>query len=146
MNVSNLRVLSNIKVSDRYWHMIVEAPDIEERINPGQFFNIKCADESFPFLRRPFSIYQINRRDHTIEFLYLIKGLGTIRLTDIKPGEKVNAFGPLGVGFTLDKNWNTILLLARGVGIATLAAVAQEANEQGIKCIAILSARSKNDL
>lgn len=146
MQVYNLPVLSNEKVSDRYWHMVVDAAEIKEEIKPGQFFNIKCANESFPFLRRPFSIYRINKEEKTIEFLYLVKGLGTVRLTDIKAGDHVDIFGPLGVGFTLEKDWDTILLLARGVGIATLAALAQEAAQRNIKCVAILSARSHNDL
>src|SRR5690625_2730204 len=146
MKVYKLQVLSNVKVSDRYWHMIVNAAHIEEKINAGQFFNIKCADESYPFLRRPFSIYRINKEDQTIEFLYLVKGLGTTRLTEIEAGEIIDIFGPLGVGFKLEKSWDKILLLARGVGIATLAALAQEAAMKNIKCVAILSARSTNDL
>lgn len=146
MQVHELNVLSNIQVSERYWHMIVDANGLAEQIEAGQFFNIKCADESFPFLRRPFSIYRINKEEDTIEFLYLVKGLGTIKMTEIKAEETVDIFGPLGVGFSLEKEWDTILLLARGVGIATLAALAQEAAKQNVKCIAILSARSKNDL
>jgi dihydroorotate dehydrogenase electron transfer subunit len=46
----------------------------------------------------------------------------------------------------LDENWDSILLLARGVGIATLAALAQKAAEKQIRCYAILSARTQNDL
>lgn len=146
MIVKDLKVISNVQVSNRYWHMVVDASEIEKEISPGQFFNIQCTDESFPFLRRPFSIYRINKKDHTIEFLYLVKGLGTLKLTNIKAGEVVNVFGPLGHGFSLNNEWKTILLLARGVGIATLAALAQKATERNIKCIAILSARSQNDL
>ncbi|MGP4105962.1 dihydroorotate dehydrogenase electron transfer subunit [Virgibacillus sp. L01] len=146
MKVNKLNVLSNVKVSDRYWHIKLDATSIKDSIEPGQFFNIKCGENDLPFLRRPFSIYRINKEEKTIEFLYLVKGKGTIRLTDVVAGEEVDVFGPLGIGFTLKPEWDTILLLARGVGIATLAALAQEAAEKNIKCIAILSARSNNDL
>lgn len=146
MTVRKLKVLSNRQVSNRYWHMVVDSSTIKESIKAGQFFNIKCADELYPFLRRPFSIYRINKQEQTIEFLYLVKGLGTQRMTDISDGEEVDVFGPLGEGFSLNDSWDTILLLARGVGIATLAALAQEAAEKQVKCIAILSARSTNDL
>lgn len=146
MKIYKLPIISNQQVSDRYWHMKVEASEINEVIKPGQFFNVKCSDETFPFLRRPFSIYRINQDEQTIEFLYLVKGLGTNRLTGLKAGEWIDVFGPLGIGFKLKKDWDTILLLARGVGIATLAALAQEAAKQNIKCIAILSARTNNDL
>ncbi|UFJ41791.1 dihydroorotate dehydrogenase electron transfer subunit [Brevibacillus humidisoli] len=146
MKAVKLRVLSNTQVSERYWHMVVDASNLRETVKPGQFFHIRCTDEYYPFLRRPFSIYRINKQSQTLEFLYLVKGLGTRRLTQVAPGEQVDVFGPLGKGFTVHESWNPILLLARGVGIATLAALAQEAAEKGIRCVAILSARSQNDL
>ncbi|MTD30705.1 dihydroorotate dehydrogenase electron transfer subunit [Planomicrobium sp. YIM 101495] len=126
--------------------MKLDAGLIEESIAPGQFFNILCGEGELPFLRRPFSIYRINRDEGTIEFLYLVKGEGTVQLTKVEAGEEVDVFGPLGVGFELQKGWDSILLLARGVGIATLAALAQEAAAKNVKCVAILSARSRNDL
>lgn len=147
MKAHKLKVLSNVQFSKRYWHMVVDSSPIHEVIIPGQFFNIKCGtDDHFPFLRRPLSIYLINKKDQALEFLYLVKGVGTQRMTDIPNEGEVDIFGPLGQGFTLDQSWNTILLLARGVGIATLVALAQEAAEKNIRCVAILSARSHNDL
>jgi dihydroorotate dehydrogenase electron transfer subunit len=50
--------------------------------------------------------------------------------------------GPLGVGFTLDPAWKNIVVLGRGVGLATLAPISQLAGEQGVGVTAILSARS----
>ncbi|MFC5590137.1 dihydroorotate dehydrogenase electron transfer subunit [Sporosarcina soli] len=145
MELNKLAILSNIQVSARYWHMIVAAPGLVNRIEPGQFFNILC-ETTFPFLRRPFSIYRINKAEETIEFLYLVQGAGTKKMTEFKAGERLDVFGPLGVSFTLEEDWETVLLLARGVGIATLTALAQEAVYNNKKCIAILSARSHNDL
>jgi dihydroorotate dehydrogenase electron transfer subunit len=146
MTVRNLKVLSNAQVSERYWHMVVDSSSMEEGVIPGQFFNIKCGHAMDPFLRRPFSIYRINKEERTLEFLYLVKGAGTQVMTRMAPGEPLNVLGPLGQGFTLEEGRDTILLLARGVGIATLAALAQEASAKGVKCVAILSARSGNDL
>lgn len=146
MQAVKLKVISNRQVSDRYWHMIIDAQQLEQQVQPGQFFNVKCSDEYYPLLRRPFSIYRINKDEGTLEFLYLVKGLGTQRLTRIGAGESVDIFGPLGHGFTLQEGQDTILMLARGVGIATLAALAQEAAQRNIRSVAILSARSRNDL
>ncbi|WP_152657137.1 dihydroorotate dehydrogenase electron transfer subunit [Oceanobacillus sp. CFH 90083] len=144
MKPYDLKIISNVRVSERYWHLKLDARPIADSIRPGQFFNIKCAD--LAFLRRPFSIYRINKEEKTIEFLYLVKGNGTVHLTEAAPGEYLNIFGPLGNGFELKKEWNTVLLLARGVGIATLAALAQEAAANQVTCIAVLSARTNNDL
>ena len=50
--------------------------------------------------------------------------------------------GPLGVGFIVDPGWKHIVVLGRGVGLATLAPISQLAGENGIGVTAILSARS----
>ena len=50
--------------------------------------------------------------------------------------------GPLGVGFAIDRRWKHIVVLGRGVGLATLAPISQLAGECGIGVTAILSARS----
>jgi dihydroorotate dehydrogenase electron transfer subunit len=57
-------------------------------------------------------------------------------------GERLNMVGPLGVGFTLDPAWKHIVVLGRGVGLATLGPISQLAAERGVKVTAILSARS----
>ncbi|WP_245723024.1 dihydroorotate dehydrogenase electron transfer subunit [Natribacillus halophilus] len=146
MKDQEVKILSNIQVSERYWHMVVDASGLASDVEPGQFFYIDCGQENESFLRRPFSVYRINQDDQTLEFLYLTKGLGTQALTKLKQGETVRSFGPLGQGFSLQEDAQKILLLARGVGIATLAALAQEASKKGVQCAAILSARSHNDL
>lgn len=146
MKACKMKVLSNVRVSERYWHMIVDASELQEDVAPGQFFHVRCTDEYDPFLRRPFSIYRINGESRTLEFLYLVKGAGTRRLSRIVAGESVDVFGPLGNGFTLNAGPGAILLLARGVGIATLAALAQKAAAMNVRSIAILSARTRDDL
>jgi dihydroorotate dehydrogenase electron transfer subunit len=50
--------------------------------------------------------------------------------------------GPLGVGFSVDPGWKHVVVLGRGVGLATLAPISQLAGESGIGVTAILSARS----
>ena len=50
--------------------------------------------------------------------------------------------GRLGVGFSVDPAWKNVVVLGRGVGLATLAPISQLAAENGIGVTAILSARS----
>ncbi|MFP3919081.1 dihydroorotate dehydrogenase electron transfer subunit [Lysinibacillus telephonicus] len=140
-------ILFNKQISSRYWHMEVFVGQDVDNVLPGQFFNLLCSNENtFPFLRRPLSVYKINYDKKTIEFLYLVKGDGTKRLTKFKNGDCMDLVGPLGVPFKLNNGARHILLVARGVGIATLTALAQYAVEKGIQCHAILSARTKDDL
>jgi dihydroorotate dehydrogenase electron transfer subunit len=146
MEARQVRIISNEQVSDRYWHMTVDTSCMSWSVEPGQFFNLLCGDSIYPLLRRPLSVYRINSENKSLEFLYLVKGLGTKKMTELKAGGHIDIFGPLGTGFQLNPSEQTILLLARGVGIATLAALAYKAVGENKQVIAILSARSQNDL
>lgn len=141
-------VLVNATVNARYKHLVVSAPEAARAIRPGQFFNLLCPplpDEAV-FLRRPMSVYQMHPNGGTVEFLYHVTGAGTRALAHLAPGDTLNMLGPLGLGFSLDPAWRRIVVLARGVGLATLAPLAQMAQASGVSITAILSARSKTDL
>ena len=60
-----------------------------------------------------------------IEFLYKTEGRGTRGMAMLAPGDDFNVAGPLGHGFTLDPGWKNIVVLGRGVGLATLAPLSQ---------------------
>ncbi|MBQ73441.1 MAG: dihydroorotate dehydrogenase electron transfer subunit [Gammaproteobacteria bacterium] len=135
-------------LNDDYKHLVVEAPVRALAAQPGQFFHLLCreSDDVAPYLRRPMSVYRIDRDQGRIEFLYKVVGEGTRILAELKPGDGLNAVGPLGRGFDLSSKPEHILLLARGVGLATLAPLAEAARERGIGVDAILSARSSDVL
>ena len=96
------------------------------------------------FFRRPQSVYRIDRARERVEFLYKCVGRGTRGLATLRPGDELNMVGPLGVGFHLDPAWRHIVVLGRGVGIATLGPISQLAKENGVGVTAILSARDKD--
>ena len=137
-------VVSHDQVNAEYKHLIVEASPKALAVKPGQFFNLLCPspDAGELWLRRPQSVYRIDRAGGRIEFLYKCVGRGTNGLATLKPGDKLNMVGPLGVGFHVDPGWKHIVVLGRGVGIATLGPLSQLAGEHGIRVTAILSARS----
>ena len=140
----NSRVNSNSVVNDEYRKLNINFPLDNITILPGQFFHLLCPDKSglTSYLRRPMSIYNFDYKSHEIEFLYKIHGTGTFTLSHLKKGEYLNVLGPLGNNFFIDENWNNILIVARGVGLATLLPVAKVSHEKKIKLTAILSARS----
>jgi len=130
-------------VNSEYKHMIVDASPKALAVKPGQFFNLLCPspDMGELWLRRPQSVYRIDRANARIEFLYKCVGRGTRGLATLKVGDELNMVGPLGVGFTLEPAWKHIVVLGRGVGIATLGPVSQLAGEHDVGVTAILSAR-----
>jgi len=141
-------VRSNRQINDRYWHLVLDAPAPLYYAAPGQFFHLLCPPTTGndPYLRRPMSVYRVSPEERAIEFLYNVVGMGTRSLARIKAGEVMSALGPLGVGFTLKPTYRHILMVARGVGLATMAAVVPWARRRKIKVTALLSARSPWDL
>jgi|SRR5580700_1769747 dihydroorotate dehydrogenase electron transfer subunit len=137
-------VISHDWVNAEYKHLVVAASDKAVAVRPGQFFNLLCPspDAGELWLRRPQSVYRIDRAQSRIEFLYKCVGRGTRGLATLAPGDRLNVVGPLGVGFHLDPAWRNIVVLGRGVGLATLAPISQLAGAQGVGVTAILSART----
>lgn len=141
-------VVSNEWVNDGYKHLILEAPEKALEVKAGQFFHLLCPSSEIgnPFLRRPMSVYQVDPAARRIEFLYKCLGVGTQGMATLKSGDTFNIMGPLGVGFTVNPAWRNIVVLGRGVGLATLAPLARLAANQGVKTTAILSARAPDYL
>ncbi len=137
-------VVSHDWVNAEYKHLVVDASPKALAVKPGQFFNLLCPspDAGELWLRRPQSVYRIDRARGRVEFLYKCVGRGTYGLATLEPGDDLNMVGPLGVGFTVDPAWKHVVVLGRGVGLATLAPISQLAAEHGIGVTAILSARS----
>jgi dihydroorotate dehydrogenase electron transfer subunit len=137
-------VVSHAWVNSEYKHLIVQASPKALAVKPGQFFNLLCPspDAGELWLRRPQSVYRIDRAQGRIEFLYKCVGRGTHGLATLAAGGALNMVGPLGVGFSLDPRHKSVVVLGRGVGLATLAPISQLAQENGVAVTAILSARS----
>jgi dihydroorotate dehydrogenase electron transfer subunit len=138
-------VIAHDWVNGEYKHLIVEASPKALAVKPGQFFNLLCPspDVGELWLRRPQSVYRIDSASGRIEFLYKCVGRGTRGLATLEVGQHLNMVGPLGVGFSLDPRAKSVVVLGRGVGLATLAPISQLAGDNGVKVTAILSARSR---
>ena len=138
-------VVAHEWINDEYKHLVVKATPKALAAQPGQFFHLLCPspDEGEVWFRRPQSLYRVARSSGRIEFLYKVVGRGTKGLATLKPGDDLNMLGPLGVGFTLAPEWKNVVVLGRGVGLATMAPISQLAGERGVRVTAILSARSE---
>jgi dihydroorotate dehydrogenase electron transfer subunit len=141
-------VVSNEWVNARYKHLVLDAPVGALAVQPGQFFHLLCPPTAAerPFLRRPMSIYQVRPDAGRLAFLYLVKGAGTRAMATLAAGDTFDIFGPLGNVFRLDPAWRHIAVVVRGVGLATLAPLAEMARDAEVGTTAVLSARSPDDI
>jgi dihydroorotate dehydrogenase electron transfer subunit len=136
-------VVSNDWVNAEYKLIVLQVHERALRAYAGQMFHLLCPtpDGAEVWMRRPMSVYRIDKPKGQIEFLYKSEGRGTRGMSMLRSGEEFNIAGPLGVGFTLQPTWNNIVVLGRGVGLATLAPLSQLAADAGVGVTAILSAR-----
>ncbi|MEQ9181543.1 MAG: dihydroorotate dehydrogenase electron transfer subunit [Nitratireductor sp.] len=140
----DLAVVSNDPANGEYMRLALRAPaELLRRCRAGQFFHLLCPliGGETPYLRRPMSIYGFFPERGELHFLYKVAGAGTRALFNLGPGDALNVLGPLGVGFRIEDDWHHLLLVARGVGLATLAPLALEARNRGRRLTAICSAR-----
>jgi dihydroorotate dehydrogenase electron transfer subunit len=137
-------VVSNEWVNDEYKHIVLKVHPHALKAYAGQMFHLLCPspDGGEVWMRRPMSVYRVDKANGQIEFLYKTAGRGTRGMATLEPGDDFNIAGPLGHGFVLEPAWGNIVVLGRGVGLATLAPLAQLAAESNVGVTAILSARS----
>jgi dihydroorotate dehydrogenase electron transfer subunit len=108
---------------------------------PGQFYMIGAVNSLDPLLKRPFSYFR--KTAETIQFLYAVKGKGTLHMKSLKAGSEIQVIGPLGSGYPIPRRRFTPLLIAGGIGIASLFSLAECCAR---KPYLIYGARCKNDL
>ncbi|MCB9250563.1 MAG: dihydroorotate dehydrogenase electron transfer subunit [Ignavibacteriales bacterium] len=116
MFIDDCVVASNTKIAENTFLIGLEVPFSTEKLLPGQFFNIKVSNNSFPLLRRPFSISDVI--ENRIYFMYKVVGEGTSIISKKVKGETLNLLGPLGNSFNIDDSFSTAIIIGGGIGIA----------------------------
>lgn len=133
-------VKENSKVADRTYKIMLEG-DSSGFSRPGQFVNI--AIDGF-FLRRPISVARTS--DYGMSLYYKIVGGGTLRLSELEHGEKLNVLLPLGNGFELEKARDkNIILVGGGVGVPPMMGCYEEALKSGFSPNVILGFNKSNE-
>lgn len=121
------RVISNVRLSEDYNVLTLEAPEVGARTEPGQFVMVKPEGFGESLLRRPFSVFEILRdgsRPTAISIFNKRAGRNTRRLYALEAGQRVACLGPLGKPFTTTANGEA-WMVAGGVGLAPFATLAE---------------------
>jgi len=171
-----LKVAQNKKICDRHFLLTLELPKHAGlSYRPGQFFHIACDPQTrdmrpYPLtLRRPLSIHRarypgfdpaalawaedipeelrfaLEDQPARLDFLYRVVGDGTERLSRARKGQILAAIGPCGNGFSIGAE-RTAVIVAGGIGIAPLAALAEWLRFFGKNVLVYLGAVEKEML
>jgi len=119
-------VISNIEVGPCVFRLDFDAPEIAQLGKPGQFVMVRPdGRETAPLLPRPLSLYRMDKEKGQAALLYKVVGEGTRELSRVQAGERLSVTGPLGRGFEINDNLEAAYLVAGGMGVAPLAALAE---------------------
>ena len=143
------KIVSNKRMTENCWRVVLDSPQIASEVKPGQFIHVKAGGKSGPLFRRPFSVF---RRvplegDHLgIEIVYKVVGTGTSVMTGLRKGDRLDLIGPLGRGFELDRSKSVQVVMAGGTGAACLFLLSEEISKAGLPLKVLLGADTKTSL
>jgi dihydroorotate dehydrogenase electron transfer subunit len=129
MLLEDARVLQQREIQGGYRLLVMAAPSIAPKVQPGQFVHLRVPRLDSAVLRRPFSVYKADR--NTLSILYKDVGRGTAAMKALRDGEIVSLLGPLGRGFPRAGEEKYPVLVAGGYGMAALYLVAENAPVSG---------------
>ena len=139
--VATAQVLKNRQINSNVKLLELRCPEICRAALPGQFVHVKTI-HSENFLRRPFSIADVDVETGVLTIIYRIVGKGTQEYARLEIGDEISVLGPIGSHFELRKG--RPLLIGGGVGIAPLIFLAKELIAQ--KPILLIGGRNKDEV
>jgi dihydroorotate dehydrogenase electron transfer subunit len=93
-------------------------------------------------LRRQYSISNVD--GDTCEILFAVVGTGTHVLARKRPDDHIGVYGPLGNSFGIEKEFDTALIVAGGIGVAPFPYLTTALRQHGKRIETFLGARSKD--
>jgi dihydroorotate dehydrogenase electron transfer subunit len=134
-----LKITKNEQLSKDIYLMRLEG-DLSDIKNPGEFVEVKLKDY---YLRRPISVHDFS--ENHLDLLYKVLGHGTKDMTNLKVNEELEVLIGLGNGFDISLSKKP-LLIAGGIGIAPMYALAKKFNELGVRPTLIYGVSRESDL
>ncbi len=143
--VKDFIVIENRALNDTNFFIKLKSESGLPELKPGQFVNIDIPGASEIFLRRPFSVFEVDYKENTLAIIVKILGRGSKKLTEIRIGDVCNIVFPLGNGFTIPGSGERVLLIGGGSGVAPMLFLAKECGLVPGNVNLLLGARSKDD-
>jgi dihydroorotate dehydrogenase electron transfer subunit len=117
---ARVEVRENVLLARQTYRIRLETPELARAIRPGQFVMLRLPGHSDPLLGRPFALYDTvldgQGQPSAIDVVYLVVGKLTGLLAAVRPGERVEVWGPLGNGFPDLGHLDHVALVAGGIG------------------------------
>ena len=124
-------------------HNLLSLVNLDEMTepSPGQFYMVGSGRGYDPLLKRAFSLFR--RIPGGLQLLYRVRGKGTSLLSSMKEGEVLDLIGPLGNSYPLPREDQTPVVIAGGIGIASVFFLAERLSRS---CHVFYGARMEDEL
>jgi ferredoxin/flavodoxin---NADP+ reductase len=134
------KILKKQILSDVTKLMVVEAPRIARKAQPGQFLIVRVHEKGE---RIPLTIADFDRDAGTVTMIFQEVGKSTMQMGQLEEGDELpTVVGPLGHATEI-KDYGTIVCVAGGVGIAPMYPITRALKEAGNHVISIIGARTQ---
>ncbi len=135
------RILEKETLTAVHKKMVIEAPLVARKAQPGQFVSIRLHEKGE---RVPLTIADFDPGAGTVTIVFQEVGKSTRELGTFEAGQSIADFvGPLGVPAELCDH-GTVACVGGGVGVAPLYPKAKALHQRGVKVISIIGARSRD--
>jgi ferredoxin--NADP+ reductase len=135
------KILSKEALNPTVTKMVIQAPLIAKKAEPGQFIILRSKEDSE---RIPLTIADYDRENGTITIIYQIVGGATMELNSLSVGDSLHDFvGPLGRASELD-GLKKVAVVGGGVGCAIAYPTAKKLHELGCEVHSIIGFRNKD--
>ena len=147
-------IADNRPLNDDYQLLTFSPLTDTQEPEAGQFYMIGTSGKSGPhsslegihdpLLKRPFSLFRKTRRG--LQVLFRIRGRGTSMMRELKKGSYVDVLGPLGNSYPSPPRNKMPLIIAGGIGIASLFYLAERLSRARKKAYICYGVRSEKEL
>lgn len=123
--IVDFQIIDNKQLNKDFFILELSSASMLPEILPGQFVQVRIDGSQETFLRRPFSVHDVNYSINSIKLLIQVAGQGTMTLSKMAVGSTLNLILPLGNSFSLPEKNKKSLLIGGGCGIAPLLYLAK---------------------
>ena len=133
MKRAKVRLLKKEEITADVFLLTLSNPGMN--VNPGQFVNVLCDEDTEYILRRPISVFYSD--EEIFKLLVQVKGKATKSLAGREKGAIIDVVGPLGRNFDIKED---SVIVAGGMGVAPLNFLAWRLNKAKV----LVAAKTKD--
>ena len=120
------QIVEHVPMAERTYRIRLASPEIAAAIRPGQFVMLRLPGRSDPLMARPFALYDTTADFAAFDVVYLVVGKMTALLAEVRAGDSLEVWGPLGQPFLDLGEVERATCVAGGIGQTPFLAFAKE--------------------